>query len=104
MDKIITNEEWERFYGLRQRVFDLIEKIDDGCHKSYEGAVDVRICFDNIYESEDVRSIGYIEIELHCYLLVNGRHITWEGHSFGEALNQFEEWIIETEKIKNDDE
>ena len=98
----ITSEHWERFFGLRQRVFDLIKKIDDGYHKSYEGAVDVRICFDNIYESEDVHSIRYFGIELHCYLLVNGRHITFEGDNFGQALDKFESWLIKTEKFENE--
>lgn len=103
MKRAITNEEWERFYGLRQRVFDLIEKVDDGYHKSYEGACEVRLYFDNIYETDDVRTVGDVEIELHCYLLVNGRHIAWKGRSFAEALDQFEEWLAETERIENED-
>lgn len=98
---MITNAQWERFYGLRQRVFDLIKKIDDGYHKSYEGSVDVRICFDNIYESEDVHTTSFFEIELHCYLLVNGRHITFDGDNFGQALDLFEQWISATEEIEN---
>ena len=59
----------ERFYSLRERLFALIRHVDDGYHKSYEGAMDVRFCFDNIYEADSVRDIGYVEIELHCYLL-----------------------------------
>ena len=96
---MITSEDWERFYGLRQRVFDLIKWADDGYHKSYEGAVDVRIGFDNIYESDSIRDVEYVEIELHCYLLVNGRHITWGAENFTEALDRFEEWIEELEDL-----
>ena len=95
---VFTNEEWERFYGLRQRVFDLIRRIDDGYHKSYEGAVDVRICFDNIFEADSVKDISFVEIELHCYLLVNGRHISFNGRHFKEALDKFEDWVNETEE------
>lgn len=99
---VFTNEEWERFYRLRERVFDLIREVDDGYHKSYEGAVDVRICFDNIYEADDVRDVSFIEIELHCYLLVNGRHISFNGHSFKEAMDKFEDWLAHTEGLYHD--
>jgi len=100
---IFTDKEWERFYGLRQRVFDLIRKIDDGYHKSYEGAVDVRICFDNIFEADSVRDVSFVEIELHCYLLVNGRHITFDGKTFRQALDKFEAWISHIESIETDE-
>lgn len=95
---VFTQEEWDRFYKLRQRVFDLIRKEDDGCHKSYEGAVGVRICFENIYEADDVKDVSFVEIELHCYLLVNGRHITWYGNDFTKALDEFEDWVKDTEE------
>ncbi len=95
---VFTQEEWDRFYKLRQRVFDLIGKEDDGCHKSYEGAVDVRIYFENIYEADDVKDVSFVEIELHCYLLVDGRHITWYGYDFTKALDKFEEWVKDTEE------
>ena len=94
---MFTNNEWDRFYKLRQRVFDLIEKEDDGYHKSYEGAIDIRVCFNSIYEVEDVYDIAYYEIELHCYLLVNGRHITFHGKTFKEALDSFAVWVQHTE-------
>lgn len=99
---IFTQEEWERFYGLRQRVFDLIGKIDDGYHKSYEGAIDVRICFDNIYEADNVRDVSFVEIELHCYLLINGRHMSWDGRTFTQALDKFEDWLKNTEEMFGD--
>lgn len=98
---MITNKDWERFYKLRQRVFDLIKKVDDGYHKSYEGAIDLTFGFDNIYEADDVKDLSFIQIELHCYLLVNGRHISFDGKTFGEALNKFEHWIEYTEGIEN---
>ena len=95
---------WERFYRLRKRVFDMIRKVDDGYHKSYEGAIDVRTCFDSIFEDENATGIGFVEIELHCYLLVNGRHITFYGKTFNEALDKFEDWIQETEHMECDGE
>lgn len=98
---IFTDEEWKRFYRLRQRVFDLIRKVDDGYHKSYEGSVDVRICFENIFEAETVKDIGFVEIELHCYLLINGRHISWDGNTFTEALDKFEDWVNFIEENEN---
>lgn len=101
---IFTQEEWKRFYGLRQRVFNLILEYDEEYHKSYEGAMDVRICFDNIYEADNVRDVSFVEIELHCYLLVNGRHIRWCGGTFKEALDEFEDWVKETEGLVNNDE
>ena len=97
---VFSDEEWERFYALRQRVFDSVRKVDDGYHKSYEGAVDVRICFANIFEAESVKDVAFIEIELHCYLLVNRRHISFDGYTFREAMDKFEDWINETEKIE----
>ena len=95
----ITDKEWERFFSLRERVFTLIRKVDEGYHKSYEGAVDVHLYFNNIYESKDVKDIAIVEIELHCYLLIrNGRHIIWNGRTFEEAMNKFESWIETTEE------
>lgn len=99
---IFTEEEWERFYGLRQRVFNLIKKVDDGYHKSYEGAVDVRISFEDIFSAEDVRDVAFVEIELHCYLLVNGRHISFTGRTFKEALDNFSVWVAHTEDLESD--
>lgn len=88
----------ERFYSLRERVFTLIRAVDDGYHKSYEGAMDVRFCFDNIYETKNVCEVEYVEIELHCYLLVNGRHITFHGKTFSAAMDSFERWLKEQEE------
>lgn len=98
----ITNEELERFYCLRQRVFDIIRAVDDGYHKSYEGAIEVRFCFDSIFEVDDVRDVSFVEIELHCYLLVNGRHISFRGHTFNGALDKFADWVDETERLECD--
>ena len=94
---MFTEKEWDRFYSLRQRVFNIIKDIDEGYHKSYEGAVDVRICFNNVYEAKDVKDVSSVEIELHCYLMVNGRHITWYGKTFTEALDKFECWVDDHE-------
>ena len=94
---IFTHEEWERFYKLRQKIFELIREEDDGYHKSYEGAMDVTISFPSIYEADNERSFNYVSIALHCYLLINGRHEEWVGHTFTEALDKIESWIKATE-------
>lgn len=89
----ITLNNWERFFKLRQKVFDMIREIDEGYHKSYEGAVDVRFCFKNIYEAENLDDLDFVEIELHCYLLINGRHKTFRGKDFETALDSFGQWV-----------
>ena len=90
----IKNEDWDRFFRFRQRVFDKIKEVDEGYHKSYEGAVEVRFYFENIYQANDVRD-ATVEIELHCYLLINGRHITWVANTFEEALTKAEKGFEE---------
>ena len=95
-----NNDDWSRFYELRAKVFDAIKKIvedpeDDGHHKSYEGAMDVTFGFDNYFETDDVTSTWEVRIELHCYLLINGRHAEWTGKTFSEALDGLEQWIGE---------
>lgn len=93
-----NEQNWQRFFDLRRKVFKAIEKIvtdpeDDGYHKSYEGAMDVTFCFDNYFEAEDVTDVELVKIELHCYLLVNGRHAEWYGKTFAEALDKAEKDI-----------
>ena len=99
---VFTEEEWYRFYKLRERVFKLIKEVDDGYHKSYEGAIDIRISFANIFEADTVEDVDFVEIELHCYLLINGRHIAFDGRTFKEALDKFEVWLKHTEDIESD--
>ena len=91
---------WNKFLNLRQRVFNLIdiELREDGYCKSYEGATDITISLPNYFAAEtDVGRIEFWQIELHCYLLVNGRHITFDGNTFEEALNNFENWVEQKE-------
>ena len=89
-----------RFYMLRQRLFDLIRAVDNGYHKSYEGAIDINFSFPNIFESSgNPEPAELVRIELHCYLLCSGRHEEFTGHSFEEALDKFERWIEEREDI-----
>ena len=78
---------WERFYKLREKVFKAIRNIDDGYHKSYEGAMDVTFSFPDIFENKPIDEIELVTIELHCYLLCNGRHEQWKGKTFKEALD-----------------
>ena len=91
-------DEWQRFFKLRQRVFDAIKRIvddpeDDGYHKSYEGAMDVTFGFANYFEADDIKDIDGVKIELHCYLLINGRHAEWYGDTFADALDKAERGV-----------
>lgn len=89
----MSEQDLKRFYEFRQKVFDLIRKVDDGYHKSYEGAMDITFSFPNIFEAESIQGIDFVEINLHCYLLINGRHECWKGRTFGEALDKAEAWL-----------
>lgn len=98
MNEEFITEEWQRFFRLRQRVFAAIEKIvtdpeDDGHHKSYEGAMTVRICFDNYFIADSVYDTYWVRIELNCYLLFDDSHIWWGGQTFSEALDKAEDGI-----------
>lgn len=98
-------DEFTRFYKLRERLFALIRKVDEGYHKSYEGALDVTLSFPSIYESDDIHAPpDKVTIELHCYLLCNGRHETFSGYSFGECLYEFERWISQRERMYGENE
>lgn len=90
---------FKRFFELRGRLFDLIRKVDDGYHKSYEGALDVMLSFPNIYESDGNPECEWLcWIELGCYLLIeDGRHKKFHGETFDECLDQFEEWLTKRE-------
>ena len=90
-----------RFYSLRQRLFDLIRSVDDGYHKSYEGALDIVYSFSNIFESnENIEPPESVKIELHCYLLCNGRHEEFKGKTLDECMDKFEAWICVFEQNK----
>lgn len=101
----ITVKEWERFYALRTRLFELIRAVDDGYHKSYEGAVDLTISFPNVFESEYNAKLlpEYYTLTVHCYLLINGRHENFEGDTFTECLNKFEKDLVRWEKVWEDE-
>ena len=98
MKQLKSERDFYRFDRLRDRVFKLIEKAlkdSDGCCKSYEGAIDLTISYPNYFEDEEEPSV---HIELHCYLLVSGRHITFGGETMAKALDRFEAWIKERER------
>lgn len=97
---MIDKSDWDKFLSLRQRVFNLIdiELREDSYCKSYEGATDITISLPNYFAAEtDIGRIELWQIELHCYLLINGRHITFEGSTFKEALDKYENWVTEKE-------
>ena len=91
----MSENEMRLFRDLQQRVYRLVEFVDEGYHKSYEGAIDVTLCFPSIYtrdEEPDCR------ITLHSYLLIAGRHMDFYSQSFGGALRQLEKWVKEKEE------
>lgn len=94
MKQLFNEKDFYRFGTLRDRVFKLIEKEleddDGGCNKSYEGAIDLTISYPNYFEQENE---PYCRIELHCYLLINGRHKTFDGYTMKQALDRFEAWV-----------
>lgn len=101
----ISKKEWERFYALRTRLFGLIEAVDDGYHKSYEGAMEITVRFDNIYEAErgaDSPPYDFL-LSVHCYLLINGRHEDFKGDTFTECLDRFEKALVRWAKEWEDE-
>lgn len=97
---MIDKSDWNKFLELRQRVFNLIdiELREDSYCKSYEGATDITISLPDYFAAEtDIGRIEFWQIELHCYLLVDGRHITFKGSTFKEALDKYENWVTEKE-------
>lgn len=90
-----------RFFLLRERLFNLIRLVDDGLHKSYEGALEITVSFPNFFESSgNPEPAEAVRIELYCYLLCNGRHDEFDGSSFEEAMDKFEAWLDEKERIE----
>lgn len=93
MKSLITEQEWERFYSLRNRLFTLIAVAlhEDPYCKSYEGAIDLDISFPNYFETDSAYGPPeYFGIELHCYILINGRHETYKGKTFSQCLDKLE--------------
>ncbi len=99
----MNQELLERFCELRKKLFDGIKlalEVDGYC-KSYEGTFS--IIFPNYFQErlesqwiDDSWCIG-----LDCYVLGPGRHYTWCGETFEEALEKAEkdilEWVKEEE-------
>lgn len=93
---MITAEDSIRLAAFQQRIFRCIEDElqRDGHHKSYEGAVEVSMSLPNIFETE--RGISWA-ITLHCYVLpADGRHHSFSGRTFSEAMALAEAWADKT--------
>jgi len=86
---MIPQTELDRFYALRQFVFDNIKQAlaEDSHCKSYEGAMAVHFpdYFDSLFD-------GWA-ITLDCYVFGPSRHYRWEGDTFLEALEKAEKEI-----------
>ena len=94
---MITQTSLDRFYKLREKLFDEIKKIleEDGYCKSYEGAM--AIGFPNYLQGRD-ESEDKFSITLDCYVVGPSRHYQWFGKTFEESLSKAENeilsWII----------
>ena len=89
-----------RFFTLRQQLFELIRYVDEGYHKSYEGALDLTFSFTNVFESNgNTEPPESVRIDLACYLLpLHGRSETFTGPTFNSALDDFEKWLVAMER------
>ena len=87
---MIPQTELDRFYALRQYVFDNIKlelAIDSHC-KSYEGAMAIH--FPDYF---DGRMCEPWAITLDCYVFGPSRHYRWAGDTFLIALEKAEKEI-----------
>lgn len=87
---MITQPELERFYALRQYVFDNIKhelSIDSHC-KSYEGAMAIH--FPDYFDGS---TSDRWAITLDCYVFGPSRHYRWAGDTFLIALGKAEKEI-----------
>lgn len=88
----------ERFYDLRKRLFSLIRReleIDSYC-KPYEGAMEIYFEFPDYFQPHKDKP-SCVKINLHCYVVGPGRHYTFGGKTFEEALDKVERWIKDRE-------
>ena len=101
----------ELFNQCRQRLWNLLYKDlveeEDCYHKSYEGAIDLIYAYPNFFEShgenyELPEKPERVAIELHCYVLCNGRFDRFEGSDLLEAAQKFSDWLDDREESWND--
>lgn len=87
---MIPQPELERFYALRQYVFDNIKQAlaEDSHCKSYEGSMSIQFpdYFDGLLSDSWA-------ITLDCYVFGPNRHYRWTGDTFLEALEKAEKEI-----------
>lgn len=97
----MNKAELDQFFELRKRLFGAIQQIVEGdCQcKSYEGAFEIGVEYKDFFEDLDGidrKPSGYW-IRLNCYVIGPGRHYTWYGDTFSEALSkckkEVERWI-----------
>jgi hypothetical protein len=83
---------YERLEKYRQSVFAALKQITEdpeycGHCKSYEGAIEITVCYPNFFEQE---AGPRYKITLHCYLLGPARHYNWFGESLEICVAQAE--------------
>ena len=96
---LVSQRDFARFAQLRSRFLRLVRKVDDGYHKSYEGAMDLTFGFPNIFETERSKENApdFVRLTVHCYLVIDGRHKEYTGDTLGECLDRFYEDIVKWE-------
>ena len=84
-------EAWDTFNELRVMVNETIawmwEQGEPG--KSYEGEWEITMHYPGESEDEEAKQdADYWQIQLHCYLIGPGRHYSWSGKTFDEAVKK----------------
>ena len=87
----MTKEEKALFHLLRLNVGSYIEDYlkDDCGHKSYEGTWELTVSYPSYFEDDTFNAPpeSFI-VQLHCYVLGPGRHYSWSGKNWMEALKK----------------
>lgn len=93
----MNETEFNKFLSLRQRTFAMIKSMldEDGHCKHYEGTFTLKTQYPNFFEKSDTPTC---ELHMACYLLSRGRQESWDGDTWDEVLEKFEDWIKEKEK------
>ena len=94
----MTTEEFVLFLNLRKTVWDYIAEYlkDDAGHKSYEGTFELTVCYPDYFTGDGYASgPEALIVTLHCYVLGPGRHYSWKGKTWEQALRRAERDILE---------
>ena len=90
----------ELFEQCRERLWVILQNMEWEHHKSYEGAIEVNIDYDNFFSSPDAPPPpDCVTIILHCYVLGDmGRHHEFQGKTLESAAKKFSKWLDHEEE------